>query len=1582
MPARRKNFHDPRQLTFTFDVMADHIEQLRRENAEDDNAQSQTETEATPVQQMPAAQQNPDPASFLRDHVIFGTAPPSPQAHHAAEPAAAQAAQPEQTAAPEETPAAKLAHLLGVNSKRDTIYETGVGGRRFYETRKGIVATQTITDAARNAWDSPEILFSKGEHDFLTTDEVRRFAAKQRVERQRRGWGTLFSAPAQEAPAATVQAEAPEDVPQSLNATDEVGSEALAPSLPTEAESQHDLDAPGQANAEQPAPLRIETHGRQIYVTGNTLEHKDRIKAIPGRRWEKKKGAWTFLASSEAEVRAALKDLLEPMRARPEPSVDAAKFESVGMWAHPESQNHYHWASMSSPHFLRVSAVLMRDGKKDASGNSVPWNVYAIASNGGPFGADTPETRFATAGEAAAFVEGLIAKAQSVIEAERTEDALEIASLDAESKGAGHQPAQKAEELDAETEASKPTKLRFMSALMPDTKVVYEPQEVRGGYQLLSTCITPRHNDDYYLYDDAGRWVDAWRVISGQLKPWIFETVEDALEIAYKEAKSQNQQPADEATEEAVKRRRPVTEAAAPSNTITERGDDHDRGQDRADGNSQAGTQAGDGSGVVLPHGGIHLPDGVDIGQVGAEQPGHAPKVGAAGDEAAPDQVGASILVREAGAGQRGGARHAPARDERLGDSGDNGSGHGTAGPAESLRNRVNAHGGADGYRINPDDNLGSGGAKAKYADNIAAIKLLKELKADGRIEATREEQGVLVRYVGWGGLAQVFDPRNDKWANEYKELKELLSADEWAKARRSTQDAHYTSESVIRGIYQGLVRLGLKDGDPHILEPSAGIGNFIGLCPEGMQPVFTAVELDPTTSSISRYLYPQANHRNTGFQDSGLVAPCFDAVIGNPPFGNKGVYDPNFTNLRGFTIHNYFLAKSISLLREGGVGAFVVSRFFMDAVDPKVREHIAEYADFLGAVRLPDSAFRQNAMTDVVTDIVFFQKNTGEKRQGHEWTQTADILVNDFQREYPYLGDVIRRKCGEGLKGAASWHELHEILTRHGFELFEMGHELVIVEGKDFVKTSTVDRDLSKGQMEARLGHYQAKAAVTEESKGQMEERLAWCKKAVAVNQYFAAHPEQIIGRLNFPKHGGMFHDALTCTADPGLDLEREIAKRLDGLPTVYVHVEAKDRPKIEPRNQEFIGTTYFEKLKRGAYCLEPSGRIVCKVLGDDGKDSYDFVPLKSDTARRRMVSMIAVRDSLRELLNAERLDAYDEHLFDEQVLKPLRDRLNNQYDAHVELFGHLNSQTNRALMREDPESALLQALETGYDRGVSPETAKRQGRPARPPSAHKADIFHKRVLRPTRIAARAETAKDALIIALRESGRVNFGRMEQLLQRPGEEIRQELLAGGLIFQNPTSEAWEISDKYLSGNIRDKLRVAREAAQGNPAYQVNVDALAAVLPPDIEAVDIGVRFGSTWVPADVVADFIEHLHGGNGSQQVAYVPELGRWEAKVSFGTYSLNREVWGIPEYPAEELVVSLLTNRPIRVEKDTDQRDAHGKPVKMVDQEATAAAMAKADAIRQEFLDWVWLDDARREGLTRIYNDRFNTNVPPQY
>lgn len=870
-----------------------------------------------------------------------------------------------------------------------------------------------------------------------------------------------------------------------------------------------------------------------------------------------------------------------------------------------------------------------------------------------------------------------------------------------------------------------------------------------------------------------------------------------------------------------------------------------------------------------------------DFGQVGTEHTADTPGTGTEGNlrpETAPEP-----------------AEHdrTPDPDERFG-MGSEPEGDVGLGDIAGGRNRNEPH----DYRITAIDQLGTGGAKTKFADNVAAIRLLKQLQENGVEYATPEEQKILVRYVGWGGLPQAFDPQNTDWAKEYQELRNLLPPEKYAKARRSTQDAHYTSETVIKGIYEGLERLGVSQAQKlDILEPSAGIGNFIGLCPENLKANFLAVELDTVTAAINKYLYPSARQVNNGFQHVNIQGPTFDVAIGNPPFGNQSLFDPENPELRKFSIHNYFLAKSINLLKEGGIGAFVVSRYFLDSQDSKAREYIAENANFLGAIRLPETAFRQNALTDVTTDIVFFQKTAPKPKP--TTTYDLDDVFDGNNWDWVYTG------------------------------------------------TTIVDDEKHGGQTE------------------------------IACNKYFLEHPEQMIGKMVVS--GGMFEGSANCVADQNIDLAEEIRKRLSVLPEMAFKPQDTPAPdtKEKSRNTDFINSQYFRELKFGALAVEPqSHKIVFKTGGSLGQADYEYLTVKNDGARQRLSAMIKVRDTLRTLLNMEKTDG------DEQKMEQTRAMLNREYDSFVKKYGHLNSQTNRGLMRDDPEHSLLESLEMDYDKGLSPDLAKKQGRQPRPASAKKAAIFQKRVLKPAQIVTQVDNPKDALVATLRETGRVDFARMSTLLNATAEDIEKDLRGQGLIYLNPANSEWEISDKYLTGNVRAKLHEAKLSAATDPKFQANVDALTAAMPPEIEAVDIGIKFGSTWVPQEVFSDFVESLHGGRGHQDIVYLPTLGRWQAKVSIWDNAMANSVWGIPEYPAGKIIEALLTNKPIKVEVDSGYTDDNGRPIMVVDQELTAAAMQKADEIKQAFSDWVWQDDERRAMLTTLYNERFNTHVPPRY
>lgn len=842
-------------------------------------------------------------------------------------------------------------------------------------------------------------------------------------------------------------------------------------------------------------------------------------------------------------------------------------------------------------------------------------------------------------------------------------------------------------------------------------------------------------------------------------------------------------------------------------------------------------------------------------------------------------QVGIQFPVEAQGTGgQRGSApageitdatgSGTPDSDRASGGSASGNVGHRDSG-ARGSQSPVKRGLKPQNYRITVADQLGSGGAKAKFKDNIAAIALCRTLEAENRYP-TAEEQQILLRYVGWGGLPQAFDPSNAEWKKEYSELSLLLEGKEYEAARRSTQDAHYTAEGVIRGIFAGLEKIGFQGG--RILEPAAGTGHFIGLLPDSMREStrFTAIELDPTTARIGTHLYPDATHIQRGFQDVVIPTGIFDAVVGNPPFGNQPLFDPNHKEFRGFSIHNYFMAKSLDKLREGGVMAFVVSRYFMDAKSNPARDYIAERAKLLGAIRLPCTAFKQNALTEVTTDVLFFQKLREGEYADTGWTGIGEIFDHETGTTMP-------------------------------------------------------------------------------------------------VNQYYIDHPQQIIGKMTV--RSAMFKESVEVVAAPGTDVYQEMLERFGVLPSAIYS------PAIAP---SFAGegnadTPIDENVKVGAYFLTETGQLARRLPDILERKNFEIVTPRNKSAEERIRGMIVIRDTLRQLMASEASEASTDAELNWQ-----RKKLNQQYDRFVAKHGFLSAQPNRLAMSEDPEYPLLFALENNYDRGVSAEVAKKSGISARKPSAEKAAIFTKRVLQPRRVVTQVETSKDALVVSMNERGKVDLPLMMRLTGKADTDIITEL--HGLIFRNPETSDWETADKYLSGNVKAKLEAAIEANFDDPSYQVNIEALQQVQPADIEPVDIAVQLGSTWVPTEHVAQFVDQLVGCRGST-IRYFPELGKWSTEIFTSDRTLNRVRWGIEEYPATDLIDAILTNRSIQVKREVGT-DEHGKKIMEVDEEKTAAANEKADEIRQAFLDWIWEDADRRDKLAKLYNERFNTNVPPKY
>lgn len=776
----------------------------------------------------------------------------------------------------------------------------------------------------------------------------------------------------------------------------------------------------------------------------------------------------------------------------------------------------------------------------------------------------------------------------------------------------------------------------------------------------------------------------------------------------------------------------------------------------------------------------------------------------------------------------------------------------------------------AGNYVITAEDRLGQGGPKAKFRDNIAALQILNDLEATRR-PVTVADQRVLVRYVGWGGLPQAFDHRNSDWSREYAELAQVLTCADYDAARRSTQDAHYTSQTIVEGMYKGVRRLGFFGGD--IIESSVGTGNFVGLAPRTFtgHSKFTGIELDPVSARIAKALYPDATIINSGFQDVGIPEGHFQLAIGNVPFGNQRVFDPLHEDISEFSIHNYFIAKCLHAVHPGGIVAVAVSSYFLDGQSTAARDYIADRAHLLGAVRLPSNAFKENALTEVTADIVFLQRARDGEKIDRTWVE-------------------------------AEWLE-------------------------------------TNGGPSARI------------------------------NTWFHKHPEMILGTLRI-EEGYRGRNVLVDPA-PGEELATALDRAIGALPQWrYI------APQVEAEAQEEKESIEIPQyIKVGAFFVLPDGRVARRLPDVLAARDCEIVKLRNGRAGDRIRGMVEIRDTLRELMTAERTRGVNG-----DDLNELRERLNHVYDRFIAKHGYISSLGNRLAFRDDPEYPLLHSLEADYDQGVSRDVATKNGVPEREPSAKKAAIFSRRVIGPREEVTHAETGKDALLVCLNELGRVDMERMTRLTGKDEGALVAEL--DGIIFRNPArAGAWETRDQYLSGNVKAKLAMVKTLAGLDSSYAANVAALEGVLPADIEPVDISVQLGSTWVPPSVVQDFVRHLLGKNLHCNVAYEPALGRWMAEIGRPDETVANVQWGTAEYPAQRLIGAILGNKSIVVKVESVDKSS-GETVYVVDSDKTTAAQQKADEIRQAFLEWVWEDKTRRNLLARIYNETINTNVPPRY
>ena len=762
----------------------------------------------------------------------------------------------------------------------------------------------------------------------------------------------------------------------------------------------------------------------------------------------------------------------------------------------------------------------------------------------------------------------------------------------------------------------------------------------------------------------------------------------------------------------------------------------------------------------------------------------------------------------------------------------------------------------AGNFRIT-DDRLGEGGAKQKYARNIEAIRTLFRLEEEHR-GATAEEQQVLSQYVGWGGLADAFDPGKDSWAKEYAELKGLLSEDEYAAARSSTLNAHYTSPTVIRSIYDAVERMGFHSGN--ILEPSMGIGNFFGMLPDTMQVSrLYGVELDSITGRIAKKLYPQADITVAGFETTDR-RDFYDLAVGNVPFGNYKVNDKAYNKL-GFSIHNYFFAKAIDQIRPGGVVAFVTSRYTMDSKDSTARKHMAECADLLGAIRLPNNAFRANAGTDVVSDIIFLQKRDRPIDHEPDWVQ---------------LGK-----------------------TEDGF----------------------------------------------------------------AINQYFVDHPEMVLGNLELEstQYG---HD-LTVAPIEGAVLADQLAEAVQHIEGNYTAVEIA-APDVADAEAQRKTLPADPTVKNFSYTVV-DGEIYYR------ENSIMTQIELSDNAKGRVAGMVELRQIVNELIQQQLND------FPDEDIKASQAKLNAAYDAFTAKYGLINDKKNARLFDDDSSYYLLCSLEN-LDENKNLKS--------------KADMFTKRTIRPERVVTSVDTPSEALAVSIGEHGKVDLPYMAELLGTPGNYERITTELSGVIFKDPAADAddpeagWQTADEYLSGNVRDKLRMAQLAAENHPEFKVNEEALTKAQPKDLEASEIDVRLGATWLDPSIVQQFMMETFQPpyriryNNAITVRYSPYTSEWrisnKSATGFGDI-MATETYGTRRANAYKILEDTLNLRDSRV-YDTIEED--GKEKRVLNQNETTLAQQKQQAIKDAFAGWVWKDPQRRALLVKKYNELFNSTRPREY
>ena len=746
------------------------------------------------------------------------------------------------------------------------------------------------------------------------------------------------------------------------------------------------------------------------------------------------------------------------------------------------------------------------------------------------------------------------------------------------------------------------------------------------------------------------------------------------------------------------------------------------------------------------------------------------------------------------------------------------------------------------------DDELGQGTPKEKFRANIMAIQLLKKCEEENR-NATPDEQEILSRYVGWGGLADAFDETKSAWETEYLELKTVLTPEEYAAARASTLNAHYTQPIVIESMYQALENLGFTKGN--ILEPSMGVGNFFGMLPEKLnQSKLYGVELDSISGRIAKLLYPDANIQIKGFEKTDYPNDFFDVAIGNVPFGAYKVNDRQYDRYN-FMIHDYFLAKTIDQLRPGGVAALITTKGTMDKASPEVRKYLAERADLLGAIRLPNTAFKANAGTEVSADILFFQKRDSMTKEMPEW-------VN----------------LGSDTNG-------------------------------------------------------------------------------ITVNQYFADHPEMILGEMK--EVSGPYGMETTCMPIEGADLEVQLAEAVRNIhgnmaPAVDVDAELDDVPESIPADPNVRNYSYAVVDDQVYYRVN---------------SLMNQVKMPAATAER-VKGMVEIRDTVRELIAMQ----MEESVTDEEIHKQ-QEKLNQVYDAYTAKYGVIGSNANKRAFSDDASYCLLCSLEDLNEDG----TLKR-----------KADMFTKRTIKKAVAVTSVETATEALALSLNERAKVDLSYMAQLTGKTEEKITEELV--GVIFKNPLTDQWESGDEYLSGNVREKLNTARTFAENHPEFTPNVRALEAVQPRELEASEIEVRIGATWIEPSDYQDFMRELlhtpwYLAQKEIQVKYSEVNGEWRITGKNADSPRNAfayATYGTERANAYRILEDTLNLKDVRIyDKSVNE---NGDEIRVLNKKETMLASQKQDAMKAAFKDWIFKDQQRRERLVRVYNERFNSIRPREY